>query len=184
MSSNDTLPEGITSSPITPYLKHHLLEHPSMTPQDVAKLCYQAAHGAEHLLADLDRARLYLIRELEATPADGEIPLAEPISDAVARVNLAAWKAKGLSPDTLFELFSATARVSGEGDQRLDAYLKEVSLCLEREATSVSSDDWQAFLAWYDGQGRPPIHHSASYREAEHPAYRIVMRSLLRDVGL
>lgn len=184
MNQTVTAPEGLTSAPITPYLWRHLCTHPAMTPQDIAKLCYQAAHGAEHLLADQDRARLYLARELEATPSDGAVPLVEPISDAVARVNLAAWKARGLSADDLFGLFVATARVSGQGDQRLDAYLKEVSLCLEGEATPVSSADWQAFLTWYDGQGRPAIHHSAAYREAEHPAYRIVLRALLRDAGL
>ncbi len=184
MNPTDNRPEVPSAAPITPYLKHHLQVHPSMTPQDIAKLCYQAAHGAEHLLADMDRARLYLARELDATPSDADMPLVEPISEAVARVNLAPWKAKGLTPDTLFELFAATARVSGQGDQRLDAYLKEVSVYLNGESAPISPAEWQEFLTRYDGEGRPAIHHSASYREAEHPAYRIVMRSILRDVGL
>ena len=169
---------------LIPYLKTHLDNHPSMTSQDIAKLCYQAAHGAEHLLADRERARLYLFRELEATLPDETLPLVEPISDAVARVNLAPWKANGLSPDTLFELFVATARVSGDGTQRLDAYLQEVSVFLESEVTPVSFAAWQEFAEWYDGRGRPAVHHSDAYREAEHPAYRIVMRTLLRDAGL
>ena len=84
---------------VIPYLQAQLLLHPSMTPQDVAKLCYQAAHGAEHLLADPDRARSYLLREWEATAADDRLPLIEPISDAIARVNLSTWKARGLSAE-------------------------------------------------------------------------------------
>ena len=103
-----------TAPAITPYLKAHLRAHPSMTPQDIAKLCYQAAHGAEHLLADVERARGYLSREMDATEADDTLPLTEPISDTVSRVNLAPWKARGLSADALFDLFAATARVSGE----------------------------------------------------------------------
>lgn len=37
-----------------PNLAEQMRIHPSMTPRDIAKLCYQAARGAEHLLTDLD----------------------------------------------------------------------------------------------------------------------------------
>lgn len=169
---------------IIPYLQANLTTHPSMTPQDIAKLCYQAAHGAEHLLSDLDRARRYLEHELESTEADGNLPLTEPISDAVSRVNLAPWKARELSAETLFDLFAATARVSGAGDDRLVAYLKEVSAYLSANQTHIPSDEWQSFLAWYNSQGRPAVHHSEAYRMAEKPAYRIVLRELLREIHL
>ena len=169
---------------LIPYLTEQLRTHPSMTPQDVAKLCYQAAHGAEHLLSDLDRARGYLRREFEATAADANIPLIEPISDAVARVNIAAWKARGLSPDTLFDLFAATATVGGEGDTRLEEYLIEAEDFLTHAPTSIALEDWQMFSAWYTQNGRPAIHHSEAYREAEKPAYRIVRRELLFQAGI
>lgn len=163
---------------ILPYLEAHLTAHPSMTAQDIAKLCYQAAHGAEHLLLNLDRARSYFMAEWEATAPDGSIPVSEPISDRVARVNLAAWKAAGRTPEDLFDRFAATATVSGEGDTLLQAYLAEISTYLQTQGVSVSYEDWTAFLSWYDSQGRPAVHHSEAYREAEKPAYRIVLRSL------
>ena len=172
-------------SSMIPYLKAHLVAHPSTQPQDIAKLCYQAAHGAEHLLADLDRARSYLLRELEATEADGKLPLIEPISDAVARVNLAPWKAGELSVDLLFDLFVATATVSGGGDALLESYLNEVTAFLwdHDGHTAVTFEDWMNFLTWYKGEGCPAIHHSHAYRQGEWPAYRIVMRELLRGEG-
>ena len=34
----------------TTCLREQLRRHPSMQPQDVIKLCYQAARGAEHLI--------------------------------------------------------------------------------------------------------------------------------------
>ncbi len=165
---------------IRPYLAEQMRVHPSMTPQDIAKLCYQAAHGAEHLLSDLDRARGYLLREFEAADADGSVPLIEPISNTVARVNIAAWKAQGRSPDDLFDLFAATATVSGEGDGRLIQYLAETEDFLTHAQTSIALEDWRMFSAWYTQNGRPAIHHSEAYREAEKPAYRIVRRDLLR----
>ncbi|MBQ9151240.1 MAG: AAA family ATPase [Clostridia bacterium] len=169
---------------IRPYLAEQMRVHPSITPQDLAKLCYQAAHGAEHLLSDLDRARGYLRREFEVTGADENIPLIEPISDSVARVNIAPWKARGLSPDVLFDFFAATATVSGEGDERLIQYLAEAEDWLTRVQTQITLAEWQAFLAWYTENGRPAIHHSGAYRDAEKPAYRIVRRALLWDAGI
>ena len=168
---------------IIPYVTAQLHIHPSMTPQDVGKLCYQAAHGAEHLLADPDRARSYLERELEATPADGRIPLVEPISDTVARVNLAAWRFRGLSADRLFDLFVATAQVSGGGEDRLLAYLTEVGEWIEKSGCPIPPAEWQDFLRRYGEAGYPAVHHSEAYRKAERPAYRIVRRDLLAELA-
>ena len=169
---------------IIPYLTTQFSIHPSMTPQDLAKLCYQAARGAEHLLADLDRARSYLERELEATSADGSIPLIEPISHDVARVNLAAWKARGLDGGTLFDLFAATATVKREGEDLLPLYLARAGEWLACGQGPVEPAEWRKFLLWYEAQGCPAIHHSEAYRAAEKPAYRIVRRDLLSSAGL
>ena len=169
---------------ITPYLETQLRLHPSMTPRDVVKLCYQAARGAEHLLADPERARMYLFRELESTEASADMPLVELISDAVARVNLAPWKAQGRSADELFELFSATASSCGEGEDLLPDYLAEAEAWVAASGTSVTLEAWREFMAWYRAQGCPAVHHSESYRAAERPAYRIVRRELLEASGL
>jgi hypothetical protein len=152
-----------------------------MKPQDIAKLCYQAAHGAEHLLSDLSRARAYFMAEWNATPSNPDIPLAEPISDRIARVNLAAWKAAGLSPDTLFDLFAATSTVSEEGNVLLEGYLAEADAYLKDRVTAEQLTAWRLFLFWYDGEGRPAVHHSEAYRTAESPAYRLVFRELLSE---
>ena len=43
-------------------LRRQLQAHPSMLPQDVVKLCYQAACGAEHMLEDFAAAEAALER--------------------------------------------------------------------------------------------------------------------------
>ena len=55
-------------------LQEQLHLHPAMQPRDVLQLCYQAARGAEHLLADTARARAYFDQEYAATPADASLP--------------------------------------------------------------------------------------------------------------
>ena len=47
------------------YFILHAKKHSCLMPQDVAKFCYQAALGAEHLLTDIDAARRYFDAEFE-----------------------------------------------------------------------------------------------------------------------
>lgn len=164
---------------ITPYLIDHLRAHPSMAPADVVKHCYQAAFGAEHMLTDPDRAHAYLLREWEATEPRADLPIAEPISDAVARVHLAALKARGLSAEGLFPLFIASAQVEDGGKDVFLAYLDEAEHVIEAGHAAFSLAAWKAFMTAYGEAGMPAVHHSDAYREAEHPAYRVIRRSLL-----
>ncbi len=156
-------------------LRAQLTVHPAMQPRDVIKLCYQAARGAEHLLADEDRARGYFLSEYAATPA-AEGPLFEDISPEVTRVNLAAWKASGLPAEWLFRMFLHTARVGREGEDLLDAYIAQAGAVLA-ESRPFPLADWEAALSRWRDASMPAVHHSDIYREAERPAYRIVRSS-------
>ena len=155
----------------TTCLREQLCLHPAIQPRDVIKLCYQAARGAEHLLADTARARAWFDREYAATPADAALPLFELISENVARVNIAAWKAADYPADWLFRMFTHTASVPMGGETLLEQYLAE--------AANVVSGLWgptqwgEALAAWREA-GVPAVHHSEEYRAAERPAYRIV----------
>ena len=153
------------------YLTEQLRKHPSMQPQDIIKMCYQAAYGAEHLLSDPDGAWNYLKKEYdEVTARDGE--LYEQISDKVCRVNLSAWKAKGLPIAWLFRMFVASCKVEQSGKERFEEYLKTVENCLD--GMVFTEKEWTKYLEEYKSIGMTAVHHSEQYRLQEHPAYRIV----------
>nr|MBR4280008.1 hypothetical protein [Clostridia bacterium] len=154
----------------TTCLLEQMKRHPAMQPRDVLKLCYQAARGAEHLLADTARARAWFDQEYAATPADGVLPLFEPISGHVARVNIAAWKAANLPADWLFRMFVHTAGVPMGGAELLNQYIDEAA------AVVSAMPGWADELAAWRESGMPAVHHSEAYRAAEKPAYRIVNR--------
>ena len=149
-------------------LRQQLQQHPAMQPQDIIKLCYQAARGAEHLLADTARARGYFDREYAATPADASLPLFETISENVSRVNIGAWKAAGLPADWLFRMFVYTATVPMGGAETLEKYIDEAA------AIVGFMPGWNETLAAWRADGMPAVHHSEAYRAHEKPAYRIV----------
>ena len=156
-------------------LREQLRRHPSMRPQDICKLCYQAAHGGEHLLSDLPAARRYLEEEFASVRADGSVPLYEPISSRYVRLNLAPWKAAGRTAEELFDLFVRGAHAEEDIEQYLDAAAR-VWEQSGREAAEL--DD---FVARYRSAGCPSLHHSPIYREQERPAYRLIARHLIEN---
>ena len=154
------------------YLRQELERCPAAEPVDVAKLCYQAAHGGEHLLSDPQAARRYFDGEFDAVPSEDR-PLCVPISDGVCRVDLAAWKHAGLPGGWLFALFAASAALEHGGEGQMRALL-------EAADRVVKLPGWPEFLAEYRAAGMPSVRHSAAYRAAYRPAYRIVDTRFLR----
>ena len=135
-----------------------------MQPQDLAKLCYQAAFGAEHLLTDVRAAERAFYKEFDGVFASGE-PLFEPIAAETVRVNLAAWKAQGMDGAWLWYLFSHSAVPLGMRESLCEEYVRRAMALVPAAAD---------YLADYLRRGMPALHHSDVYRAKEKPAYRLV----------
>ncbi len=161
------------------YLTEQLKSHPSMQPQDVIKLCYQAAYGAEHLLKDVAAALEGLQKEFEAVGAKDGI-LFEKISDTVCRVNLASWKFKKLPIEWLFNMFVASVNNDSPNDELLCNYISEAERVLGNASINFTKEQWQDYLCEYKRMGMPAARHTHSYRQAEKPAYRIVNSKFIR----
>lgn len=161
------------------YLSQQISAHPSARPQDIVKLCFQAAYGAEHLLSDCDAARNYLEREYADTKAK-DIPLYEKISRDVCRVNLAAWKFRKLPVEWLFNIFSASASVQKGSKEFFLECLEIAEEVLRKAQIAFPIADWKEYLEEYKKSGMTAVHHSREYRECENPAYRIVDSGYIR----
>lgn len=158
--------------------------HPSMQPQDVLKMCYQAAFGAEHLLKDEASARAYLEREWEHTPGDADAALYERISNEVCRVNLRAWKGQGLPMEWLLQLFLHSCKPLPNALNRFFAFLGSVDALCAADALPFTMEEWKVAKENYLHDGVRPLHHSETYRQLEKPAYRVMDASFLRLLPL
>lgn len=161
------------------YLTMQLERHPWAQPEDIVKLCYQSAYGAEHLLNDRNKAKAYFYSEYAST-SNANIVLYEPISPDVCRVNLSAWKNSGMPPEWLFCMFAASSSMPYGGKERLEQHLSEAEETLSSVSLHFSYSKWKSFLSQYHAQGMPAVHHSPVYREKEHPSYRIIHSVFLR----
>lgn len=159
------------------YLREQVSLHPSMQPQDVVKLCYQAAFGAEHLLADKDAAFTWLQKEFEEVKVtEMSERLYEQIHDRVCRMNLREWKRRGMPVAWLFRMFAESASFVNmyTGEDDFEQGLKAAEELVKEGAFDFSPEEWEKTSK----QG--PVHHSLSYRQQEQPAYRIVCSRYIR----
>lgn len=165
---------------IKKYLAEQMKLHPAMQPQDVMKLLYQAAFGAEHILKDVEAARVYLQKEydmVESHGINGEM-IFECISDEFCRINLRVWKECGRSAEELFEIFAASVkemhRSKEEGKALFGEYYKAAEEMVREDALGIQVDEWLGFVKEYPLEEPVAVHHSEHYRLKERPAYRVV----------
>ncbi len=166
------------------YLKKQLSLHPSMQPQDVAKMCCQAARGAEHLLSDVSAAKHYFDIEYEQTPADSDTLLYEEISPSVCRINLGVFKTSGMPPEWLFRMFVHSASVTANEEALLRNYLADADRFVRTAQVTFSYEEWINYLNCYRENNMPTIHHSQIYRDSEKPAYRIVHSRFIKLIPI
>lgn len=159
---------------IEPYLREQVSRHPSCTPEDIIKQCYQAAFGAEHLLGDPQAAKDCFMQEYDATE-ETDIPLCERIAKDMTRVHFGAWKRTGMDPEWLFRLFEGSARQYERKDALFLSYLDEAIALFPA---------WKPSFDEYLRCGIRPIHHSSDYRHSKNPHYRIVSDRFARLIPL
>lgn len=155
-------------------LREHSRRYPEMQPTDAVKLIYQNEFGGGHLIQNESACLDYLRREDAGVERNPGMPLYEHIGNGIVRVNLAA-----VTPEELEELGRAFVRSAGSHRGDLSSFLGKLEVL--RQLTDAGCfgfdrEELEAYLARYHQAGYPPVSHSEEYRNAYHPAYRIVCR--------
>lgn len=150
--------------------------------EDVYKLLYQSANGIGHFLTDTSAVRSYLLREIaHLAPYDGET-VVEPLrsDSAVVRVNLRPYLACGGSAEALFGAMLMTDRSfkpdAGEFVRLWTQFVRHAG------AFGYSTAKADSFDRRMKAGGYPAVHHSTTYSESYHPAYRVLTREALRTL--
>lgn len=159
-------------------LDQHVRSHPELELQDAIKFLYQSCMGPSHLALDPQAAQDWVEAEWADVAGDADVPPIEPLGGGLCRLSLAACKGQGLEPSTLAALFLETAQTVTPNRQELENSLKLLyNLPFPR-------DEIDQTLEAYRAAGMPSVHHSARYRRAYAPAYRVVEQDLARLLPL
>ena len=157
------------------YPKSHLI--------DLYKSAFQDFMGAEHLVVDQQRAKQYLDEELSALDVDEMLQwYYEPcgVDSNYYRVSLRAVKEKVITAEQLLDAFLRSA--NHDNRPAVSAWKErwnEQAAAIDQLALSLP--DYQQERAFIDSvlaAGQYALSHSADYREAYAPHYRIVKRDV------
>lgn len=152
-------------------LQEHFRNHPGMELRDAIKFLYQSSMGGGHLIADPSGALARLEEEWEQTGSDPASPPTEPLGGGLCRLSLAACKGLGLAPSTVLALFLRGAEECVRQPELLDRSLE----LLYR--LPFPPEEIESAIHQYRAAGLPMVGHSAAYRQAFSPAYRVVLQS-------
>ena len=152
------------------FLLDQWARHPASRLQDLQKALYQSTFGCGHLVDDPSAAADWIRLEAEHAPDCREM---ESLDGPWCRVPLGILS-EGLTPETLAAAFAQSAAVPGEDIPALEDRLA-VLMGLIREGTlPFDPAAAAAEIAAWRAAGFPACHHSEDYRNAYHPAYRVL----------
>ena len=164
---------------LTEILAFHAARYPLMQPQDAVKLLYQHSFGIGHLIPDSRTFHERLIRESETAAPEPGIPLTEPIGNGLVRVMLNSPDFSHISAE---ELTAVCIRTAAEPLDSMEIFLEKLAVLEDacRDALfGFTPKELEDHLTAYRAAGCPAVSHSEVYREAYHPAYRVVKYSIL-----
>lgn len=152
-------------------------QYPQADLQDIYKTCYQDYFGSKHLVTDTATARYYIEKELaECRNMDlSAMPRREPTGfrHRFTRVNLSCVIDGELTEEQLLELFMEAAGTDNAfGDNWVDEWRRIEQIALQVNP-SWADAALQANLQ-ESAKNNQAVVHSAAFREAYSPHYRIV----------
>lgn len=159
-------------------LKNHFEDAPRMEPQDAVKLAYQSAFGCGHLLPAQEICARMIENEINATAEnEDEFPFS-PIGNGLCRLNLASPPVRALGAEMIARMMQASdeaVRERCDNTERFHHALEMIDSLAQNGEAPFSAPDFQTYLTAYRAQGCPVVSHTPAYREAYHPAYRVVL---------
>ena len=156
-------------------LAQHLKKHPLATEEDVVKFVFQGMLGVGHLITSHQQSLGYIISEMNSIEADETEPLTEKLSTFWLRLNLRAAKAQEMNPTSIDMMVYGSAKYKPVDFTRQNVY----NFCMKLEgfdqekmrsaAEKILDENWLPS-------------HSESYRNAYHPAYRVVYKDFRKMI--
>ena len=174
---------SVSAQDIAGFVSRQMEIYPQSRLLDIYKSCFQDYMGAEHLMTDRQRVEAYLDEEVKTTKLEDLLPwLYEPCGAEgnYVRVSIRTVKEGIISSDLLLDAFIRSANPDKRPSVKswCDRWheILEVIDTMNLDYPNHTVD--KLFIDSILSVGKYAISHSPEYREAYHPHYRIVERSI------
>ena len=165
------------------FVNKQLQTYPQLRLLDLYKSCFQDYMGAEHLVSDRQRVKAYLDEELNTTSHDDLMPWYYEscgIDSSYYRVSIKTIKEGFITEDQLLDAFIRSA--NSETRPSVESWSNRWHMIIGTiDRMKLDMPNYQEDKQFIDSVlsvGKYAISHSPDYREAYHPHYRIVERSI------
>ena len=174
---------AVSAQDVEGFVNRQMQAYPKSRQLDIYKSCFQDYMGAEHLVSDRQRVKAYLDEELNTTSLDNLMPwYYEPcgIDSSYYRVSIRAIKESLVSEDLLLNAFirSANTEKRPSVESWSKRWHKIIGTIDQMKLDLPNYQEDKQFIDSVLSVGKYAINHSPDYREAYHPHYRIVERSI------
>ena len=153
-------------------LRTHSARYPLMAPCDAVKLVYQNEFGGGHLVENEKASLAYLLSEYDSARFRKNAPESEDIGGGYARFHLRP--AQIPYAECVNRVFVLSSRRRDGTRASFERKLGVLRACTAERTFSFGVDELEEYLAAYREAGYPPVSHSAAYRAAYLPAYRVI----------
>ena len=173
---------SLSAQDIKTFVSQQMTEYPKSHLLDLYKSCFQDYMGAEHLVSDSERVRAYFNEELNTTDIN-ELPKRyyEPcgIKGRYVRVSLRAVREGVIAENMLLDAFIRSANTKRPSVKSWSRKWHNIIGTIDKMGLNLPDYDMEKqFLDSILSVGNYAVSHSAAYREAYHPQYRIVERRI------
>ena len=165
-------------------LTSHARRYPKMQAIDCAKLIYQAAFAGGHLIPSPEYALNRLKSEWDASAHGRYVPLLEPVGNGLMRLYIAPARRMGLRPETVNALFVQTSVCFEKNASLFEREMAEAAAMADECLLPFSGGELRALAESCLKTDFAPFSHSAVYRAAYAPAYRLVSDRSLRFLAV
>jgi len=157
-------------------VENHMNKYPVFEFCDIVKLVYQNEFAGGHMITDIDMAYKKIFDEYDTLKSfEGPLHI-DDIGNGLVRVHLASIPRNKLKK--LYDCFAETANNVVGSKKSLVSKLYDVASLFD----DSTRGNYIKYVENYVKSGCPVMSHSKAYKEAYHPAYRVIFSSYLSEL--
>lgn len=155
------------------YILNQFKLYPQLELQDLMKFLYQSSFGCEHLVSDFSTVKSSIEQELQ-NHQDSSNSIEELDGDYI-RLHLNY----GLNVNTLSTLFIRSCQQEKNGIKQLEDKIQTLLDLIFDNTLPFSFEKSKDLLLKWKKEGYPAIHHSDTFNQLYHPAYRLIHKKYI-----
>lgn len=152
---------------------NHYKTYPELEVQDLFKFLYQSSFGCEHLISNPSFILKNIQQEMQTSK--DSLTIYEELDGDYVRLHLNC----GLEATTMAKLFVLSSAKVNDAIPLLEHKLHILLQCIQEQELPFQLVKVEQAIQKWKKEGYPALHHSKTFNDIYHPAYRLVKKEYI-----